>query len=104
MTNLTSYDKVTIRDWYDNKEYTQEELAEIWEVSRSTIQRVLAERPIFVEMNQMDTDCPPYDGCGQELFMDESQDDSPPKWVGIGLVVLTLCLTAFVGWVIHHAL
>lgn len=112
MAKLTSYDKATIREWYHTQDYTQSELAEIYGVGRSTIQRVLNE-PDFVpettyghdeqESGQTDWVDGQEMGNAHEPVGISCPTDSPPWWLGWGLVALAMGSAAFVGWAIYHA-
>jgi hypothetical protein len=112
VSKISSYDKATIKEWYDNQGYTQTELAEIFDVSRSTIQRVLSEPDFYPEISVVGTDdedvgtlcdrlgnlCPE-----DEQKMPTDDYDGPPDWLGWGLVVLTVGMAGFIGWVIYNA-
>jgi len=106
MSKLTSYDKATIKEWYATQDYTQAELAEIYGVGRSTIQRVLNEPDFLPEHwdfiedgHEMGTSPEPV---GTEC--PEPESDLPGAWFGWAMLALSAAGAAFVGWLVYNAL
>ena len=97
-SKLNPYDKVTILDWYEKGMYSQRELAEIYGVSRSTIQRVLEHAADFPVNPEIQVDR------SSEQEVDRSSDDTPPAWLGVGLIALTTAAAGFVAWIIYNAM
>lgn len=113
MAKLTSYDKATIREWYHTQDYTQSELAEIYGVGRSTIQRVLSEPDFVPEIydghsahddGQMDWVDGQENAQQSEPVGIDAHDDGPPPWFGWVLLALAMGGAAFVGWKLYHAI
>ena len=106
MSKLTSYDRVTIRELYDSGNYTQQELAEIYGVGRSTIQRVLNEpdfEPKTTYGHYVGTDTETFAHPSEPVGIPAHSDDSSWK-LGLGLLGLAMGSAAFVVWVIAHAI
>lgn len=83
--SINAYDKQTIREWYARGLHTQQDLADIFGVSRTTIRRVLDESPKIPEnfsrpdgvIEQDPTIGHPYDGMAKDF----------PDWLGWIIIV-----------------
>lgn len=113
---LNKYDRATIVEWYDKGMYSQRELAEIYNVSRSTVRRVIEDdrnfcgrtdrptfplgRPTIEDVGQ------PNDyalGLDDTSYVSEPYWDGPPAWLGVGLLAIAVSGAGFIAWVILNA-
>jgi response regulator of citrate/malate metabolism len=102
--SLEPEDIVTITVWYDSGWYSQEELAHMWGVSRSTIRRALAQK-VAIPKEDVATSGPEVANngpVGRPVVEYRGEEGGHSEWLAVAaMVALALWAGGIIYWVFH---